>query len=257
MKNRDKYRPDLAEKRTVNRLPTQYDPVLHPLAVEYMLHAGMSTQQVADKLGIDNTTLTRWMHDYPALAQAVKNGRKPVDQTIINSLYKQGLGGQVYTTEKWGRVPPTAAEIMAAAKAGRPQPKAKWAKLQEIRTQHAPDTIAQIFWLKNRDPEHWRDRREVASTSKIEYTIIPPAIAGTLVVQSDPVPDSTRQIEDAHTEIVPSVDVVPTETEQDELDAEDTVDADHVDKVDKDKVITIDVTRGGLTRYMDKLVDDK
>ena len=33
--------------------------------------------------------------------------------------------------------------------------------------QVVPDTTAQIFWLKNRKPEEWRDKRNVES--KIEF----------------------------------------------------------------------------------------
>ena len=31
-----------------------------------------------------------------------------------------------------------------------------------------PDTSAQIFWLKNRKPTEWRDRREVDNTIALE-----------------------------------------------------------------------------------------
>jgi len=31
-----------------------------------------------------------------------------------------------------------------------------------------PDTTAQIFWLKNRRPEDWRDRKDVDHTGKFE-----------------------------------------------------------------------------------------
>ena len=31
-----------------------------------------------------------------------------------------------------------------------------------------PDTTAQIFWLKNRKPEQWRDKQEIQDTTAIE-----------------------------------------------------------------------------------------
>lgn len=33
---------------------------------------------------------------------------------------------------------------------------------KEITKEVVPDTTAQIFWLKNRRPEEWRDKRDVA-----------------------------------------------------------------------------------------------
>ena len=32
---------------------------------------------------------------------------------------------------------------------------------KRVRKQVVPDTTAQIFWLKNRKPEEWRDKREI------------------------------------------------------------------------------------------------
>lgn len=41
----------------------------------------------------------------------------------------------------------------------------------------APDVTAQIFWLKNRMPEQWRDKREVEDKTKpqeIHLTFVTP-----------------------------------------------------------------------------------
>ena len=37
----------------------------------------------------------------------------------------------------------------------------KVTRVEVIHKHLAPDTLAQIFWLKNRQPEMWRDRREL------------------------------------------------------------------------------------------------
>ena len=34
-------------------------------------------------------------------------------------------------------------------------------EVKRVRKQVVPDTTAQIFWLKNRKPEDWRDKREI------------------------------------------------------------------------------------------------
>ncbi len=36
-----------------------------------------------------------------------------------------------------------------------------------ITKQQAPDTTAQIFWLKNRKPEEWRDKKETEITGSL------------------------------------------------------------------------------------------
>lgn len=37
---------------------------------------------------------------------------------------------------------------------------------KEIEKEVAPDVTAQIYWLKNRVPERWRDQRETVLTGK-------------------------------------------------------------------------------------------
>jgi hypothetical protein len=39
---------------------------------------------------------------------------------------------------------------------------------KDIDKRYAPDTTAQIFWLKNRDPGRWKDKKEVAATVTLE-----------------------------------------------------------------------------------------
>ena len=38
---------------------------------------------------------------------------------------------------------------------------------KEVVKEVTPDTTAQIFWLKNRKPEEWRDRRTVENEGNI------------------------------------------------------------------------------------------
>lgn len=41
-------------------------------------------------------------------------------------------------------------------------------KIKTVVKQVVPDTTAQIFWLKNRKPEQWRDKRDVSVDGKID-----------------------------------------------------------------------------------------
>ena len=42
---------------------------------------------------------------------------------------------------------------------------------KEIEKTVLPDTVAQIFWLKNRRPDKWRDKIESISSSENDKTI--------------------------------------------------------------------------------------
>ena len=42
---------------------------------------------------------------------------------------------------------------------------------KEIVKEVTPDTTAQIFWLKNRKPEEWRDKKDVAVEGSVNSVI--------------------------------------------------------------------------------------
>lgn len=41
---------------------------------------------------------------------------------------------------------------------------------KEVIKQQVPDTTAQIFWLKNRKPKEWRDRKETEISGSMAVT---------------------------------------------------------------------------------------
>ena len=44
-------------------------------------------------------------------------------------------------------------------------------KVEKTKKVVMPDVTAQIYWLKNRKPEDWRDRREVSITQSKEDAV--------------------------------------------------------------------------------------
>ena len=44
--------------------------------------------------------------------------------------------------------------------------------MEEIKKQVLPDTTAQIFFLKNRNPEDWKDRQDIAHSGSLGVQII-------------------------------------------------------------------------------------
>lgn len=104
---------------------------------------GLSDKQIAHNIGITTVTLYDWKNKYPSFANALKNGKEIVDIQVENALLKRALGCTI--TE-------TTVEESDTGKV----------KTKTITKQIAPDVVAQIFWLKNRRPDKWRDKREEA-----------------------------------------------------------------------------------------------
>jgi len=108
---------------------------------------GLTDVQIASKLGIAAKTLYRWQNSYSQICQALKRGKEPVDVEVENSLLKRA-NGFTYTEQTYERI--------WNDKLGR------FIKVntKSVTKMVVPDTTAQIFWLKNRKPDVWRDKHE-------------------------------------------------------------------------------------------------
>ena len=100
---------------------------------------GLTMDQIAENMGIVKSTLYKWKGEHSELSNALKVTRELADIEVENALYKRALGySYTETTTTDG-------------------PKGRTETVVEKRM--APDVTAQIFWLKNRKPYEWRDRK--------------------------------------------------------------------------------------------------
>jgi len=118
------------------------------LKIEGWARDGLTDKQIAYNIGITEQTLNVWKNKYPSLFESLKRGKEVVDRQVENALLKRALGYEyeevkTYIEETDGK---------------------KKKKIEKTTKQVVPDTTAQIFWLKNRKPVEWRDRREIDTT---------------------------------------------------------------------------------------------
>lgn len=92
-------------------------------------------------MNIAESTLHEWKKKYSVLSESLKRGKEVVDRQVENALLKRALGYEFEETTH-----ELTEDGMRVTKV--------------ITKQQAPDTTAQIFWLKNRKPEEWRDKKE-------------------------------------------------------------------------------------------------
>ena len=120
---------------------------------------GLTDEQIAKNMGIGRTTLYEWKQKDSNIMNSLKKGKEVADFEVENALYKKALGYNVMLkkTFKLKKV-----EYNDNGK--------KIKEYEELvdghEEMHIPaDTTAQIFWLKNRQKEKWRDKVEVASST--------------------------------------------------------------------------------------------
>ena len=110
---------------------------------------GLTDEQIAHNMGIASSTLYDWKKRYPEISESLKRGKEVVDRQVENALLKRALGYEYEEVkEKFEDNVMTERTV--------------------IKKEAIPDITAQIFWLKNRKPGDWRDKREPEDTTAIE-----------------------------------------------------------------------------------------
>lgn len=123
------------------------------LRIEAWARDGLSDEQISKNMGIATSTLYNWKNEHLEILEALKKGKDIADIQIENALFKkaQGYNAKIRKAFKVKEV------IYKDGKRLKETERIEYAE-DEV---HIPaDTTAQIFWLKNRKPDVWRDRIE-------------------------------------------------------------------------------------------------
>lgn len=120
---------------------------------------GLIYKQIAKNMGIGESTLRGWRDRFPEMEEALNQGKDSADREVENALYKSALGYTVESVE-----PMKVKRVFYDEASGR-----KVREFEEVvevkRTIHVPAQVtAQIFWLKNRKPDQWREKNDVTLT---------------------------------------------------------------------------------------------
>lgn len=118
------------------------------LLIEAMARDGLTQNDIAHNLGINIDTLIENKKRYPLFADAIKKGKEVADTNVENALYKRAIGYD-YKEE-------TKMEVDGELRT-----------VKVVIKHMPPDTTAQIYWLKNRLPNKWRDKQEDDDSAKV------------------------------------------------------------------------------------------
>lgn len=116
---------------------------------------GLTDEQIAHNIGITTTTLYDWKKKYPQFAEAVKRGKEVVDIMVENALLKSAMGYKYDEVVK-ERVFDYETETSIVVEVKR--------TTKEV----APNPTSLIFWLKNRQPEKWRDKKNIDAAVEVK-----------------------------------------------------------------------------------------
>lgn len=120
--------------------------------IEGWARDGLTDMQIAEKIGISKQTFYDWKKKYTDFSDTLKKGKEVVDREVENALLKRALGYRYKETTR---------ELITDKQTGI----SELVVTKVVEKEVVPDTTAQIFWLKNRKPEEWRDKRVIDDNS--------------------------------------------------------------------------------------------
>lgn len=121
------------------------------LLVEGWARDGYTDRDMMNSLGVSHDTFYKWKKDKPEFADALKKGKEIIDRQVENALLKRALGYSYDEVKE--------------------QQTADGTFFSTTTKEVVPDTTAQIFWLKNRRPDKWRDKQDLNHSGQMNHSV--------------------------------------------------------------------------------------
>lgn len=101
---------------------------------------GATDKDLAEFFNVHESTINQWKLDYPQFSESLKKSKADLDAQVEKSLFSRAMGykhneDKIFNHNGKPLVIPT-------------------------EKHYPPDTTACIFWLKNRQPDKWREKQE-------------------------------------------------------------------------------------------------
>ena len=135
------------------------------LRIQGWARDGLIDQQIAHNMGIAYSTFRDWVDKFPALSASLKKGKAPVDLEVENALLNSAKG---YITKVKKPIKVKTKKQLA----GKGTIEEEHIEFVDEEVYIPPNTAAQIFWLKNRRPDKWREKQDVSVTTEPVRIII-------------------------------------------------------------------------------------
>ena len=147
--------PGISKRNIRAGQPTLLTPEVIKI-IEMLSPKGLTDKELAQALSVDEATLNNWKKQKPKFFESLKSWKNSADRRIEASLYQRACG---YSA------PETKVQWVQDESGGR------WETV-EYTKHYAPDPTSMIFWLKNRQPDVWRDKVQVDSDVAITIQVI-------------------------------------------------------------------------------------
>jgi len=130
--------------------PSKYKSEFDTQAYKLCL-LGATDKQLADFFEVNVDSIHEWKKVHGSFSDSLKRAKETADSLVARSLFKRAVGFKHK-------------DVKIFQYEGSPV-------IVPFTAYYPPDTTAQIFWLKNRKPEYWRDKQDQEHSMKGDWEI--------------------------------------------------------------------------------------
>lgn len=109
---------------------------------------GLTDAEMMELLGISHNSFYKYKNEYDDFKDALKTGKQFADDLVEQALYKSAIG--YYYEEE------------AVTNKG---------EVVSVKKYSKPNITAQIFWLKNRRKDDWRDKQDIEHSGGMDIEV--------------------------------------------------------------------------------------
>jgi hypothetical protein len=136
-------------EKSLGGRPTKYKDIDLD-KVKLLAEKGWTDIEMSDFFEVSDRTWYRWKGEHDEFCQALSNWKENSDSRVERSLYERATGythkeDKIFVSNGEETIVPTLKH-------------------------YPPDSTAMIFWLKNRQPKQWRDKRELDATVNHKFS---------------------------------------------------------------------------------------
>ncbi len=133
-----------------NKYQTHVEPRLDE--IEWWKRDGLTEAEICKRLGVGVSVFTVYKNQHPALVVAIKKGGQIAFYKVEDSLFRRATGIEVEETHE---------EYKGTELVSR----------RVVKKKLPPDPTSAIFILKNKKPDHYRDKQEIGGQMTINYNV--------------------------------------------------------------------------------------
>lgn len=138
-----------------NKYQTNVAPFLKEIG--QMARDGATEAEIAGKLNVAYSTFKKYKSDHEELRQALAANKEMADLNVEAALYRRATGFEYD-------------EVTQERRFNRQTGEFELVTTKTVTKTVPPDTTAQIFFLKNRRPDKWRDKQTMEISAPIDET---------------------------------------------------------------------------------------